>query len=135
MGGGVGRSVWLDANAKIIYAAECNHGFFNSLELQLLGGKAHDGDCGVGNACVSVRISQVKGELIALDSPSASRRHAAQPIRAVELECVISAVGPNYSGVQALIFHVPTSICSGDGLHPASSTSAVRLPTSIFGSI
>jgi hypothetical protein len=30
---------------------------------------------------------------------------------------------------------VPTSICSGDGLHPASSTSAVKLPRRLFGSI
>ena len=89
---------------KSLYAAQCNNGFFNSLELQLLGGKAHDGVCSVGNARVSVRISQVKGEVIALDSPSASRRHPAQPIIAVELECVISAVGPNSSGVWALNF-------------------------------
>ena len=54
-------------------------------------------------ACLSESL-QVKGEVIALDSPSASRRHAAQPIIAVELECVISAVGPNSSGVRALNF-------------------------------
>ena len=89
---------------KSLYAVECNHGFSNGLELQLRGGMAHDGDCSVGNARVSVRISQVKGEVIALDSPSATRRHAAQPIIAVELECVISAVGPNSSGVRALNF-------------------------------
>src|SRR6185503_21062364 len=87
---------------KSLYAAQCNHGFFNSLELQLFGGKAHDGVCSVGHARVSVRISQVKGEVIALDSPSATRRHAAQPIIAVELECVISVVGPNSTGVQVL---------------------------------
>ena len=89
---------------KSLYAAQRNNGFFNSLELQLLRGKAHDGVCSVGHARVSVRISQVKGEVIALDSPSATRRHAAQPIIAVELECVISAVGPNSSGVRALNF-------------------------------
>ena len=77
---------------------------------------------------MSVRISQVKGEVIALDSPSATRRHAAQPIMAVALECVISAVGPNSSRTSGLELSMPTSICSGDGLHPASSTSAVRLP-------
>src|SRR4030088_1816810 len=89
---------------KSLYAVECNQGFSNSLELQLRGGMAHDGDCSVGNARVSVRISQVKGEFIALDSPSAPRRHAAQPIRAVELEFMISVVGPNSTGVQALNF-------------------------------
>ena len=87
---------------KSLYAVECNHGFSNGLELQLRGGMAHDGDCSVGNARVSVRISQVKGEFIALDSPSATRRHAALPIIAVELECVISVVGPSSTGVQAL---------------------------------
>src|SRR6476469_5684230 len=89
---------------KSLYAVECNHGFSNSLELQLRRGMTHDGDCSVGNARVSVRISQVKGEFIALDSPSATRRHAAQPIRAVKLECVISVVGPDFTGVQALNF-------------------------------
>ena len=87
---------------KSLYSVECHHGFANGLEFQLRGGMAHDGDGSVGNACVSVRISQVKGEFIALDSPSATRRCAAQPIRAVELECVISVVGPNSTGVQAL---------------------------------
>src|SRR4030095_874830 len=87
---------------KSLYAVECNHGFSNSLELQLRGGMAHDGDCSVGTARVSVRMSQVKGEFIALDSPSSTRRHAAQPIRAVELECVISVVGPISTRVQAL---------------------------------
>jgi hypothetical protein len=71
---------------KSLYALECNHGFSNSLEAQLRGGMAHDGDRSVGNACVSFRISQVKGEFIALDSPSASGRHAAHPVIAVELE-------------------------------------------------
>jgi hypothetical protein len=89
---------------KSLYAVECNHGFSNGLELQLRGGKAHDGVCSLGNARVSLRISQVKGEVIALDSPSATRRYAAQPIIAVELECVISAVGPNSSGFRALNF-------------------------------
>ena len=74
---------------KSLYAVECNHGFSNGLELQLRGGMAHDGDCSVGNARVSVRISQVKGEfLLPWDSPSATRRHAALPIIAVELEFV-----------------------------------------------
>src|SRR5436853_684536 len=87
---------------KSLYAVECNHGFSNRLELQLRGGMAHDGDRSVGNARMSVRISQVKGEFIALDPPSATRRHAAHPVIAVELECVISAVGPSSAGVQAL---------------------------------
>jgi len=87
---------------KSFYAVKRNHGFSNGLELQLRGGMAYDDDCSVGNARVSVRISQVKGEFIALDSPSAARRHSAQPIGAVELECVISVVGPNATGVQAL---------------------------------
>src|SRR6516165_296258 len=87
---------------RSLYAVECNHGFSNGPELQLRGGMAHDGDCSVGNARVSVRISQVKSEFIALDSPGATRRDWSQPIRAVGLECVISVVGPNSPGVQAL---------------------------------
>src|SRR4026209_2180571 len=87
---------------KSLYAVECNHRFSSGLELQLRGGVAHDGDCSVGNARVSFRISQVKGEFIALHSPSATCRHAAHPVVAVELECVISVVGPGSTGVQAL---------------------------------
>src|SRR5689334_14297376 len=87
---------------KLFYAVECNHGFSNGLESQLRGGMAHDGDCSVGNARVSLRIAQVEGEFIALDSPSAMRRDAALPVIAVELECVISAVGPSSTSVQAL---------------------------------
>ena len=89
---------------KSLYAVECDHGFSNGLELQLRRGVAHNDDGSVGNARVSVRISQVKGEFIALDSPSATRRRGAQPVMAVELECVISVVGPNTTGVQALNF-------------------------------
>src|SRR5690242_958436 len=87
---------------KSLYAVECNHGFSNSLEAQLRGGMADDGDRSVGDARVSLRISQVKGEFIALDSPGATRRRAAHPVIAVELECVISVVGPSSTGVQAL---------------------------------
>src|SRR4029453_12146604 len=87
---------------KSLYAVECNHGFSNGLEFQLRGGMAHDGDCSAGKPPGAGRMAQVKGEFIARDSPSATRRHAAQPIIAVELECVISVVGPISTGVQAL---------------------------------
>jgi hypothetical protein len=52
-------------------------------------------------ACLS-ESPKLKVSLLPLDSPSATRRHRALPIIAVELECVISVVRPSSTGVQAL---------------------------------